>query len=357
MSKRKLLNVNVNVIDNDDKTKVPKLLPRVSTENRAGTAIARTLIPKEPMLAYPLMSFDRVDKLLDSRGYGNFVVEPKYDGERTLCVTDGNGSVFFSRTLKRTNTSPFSVTLSGAATSAILDGERVYVRPDDARSDECVDKRVVPVCDTGNRKALEQVYVVFDVQAYNGDYVVYESLEERRRLLRAIVRESDSVKIVKSRPAESYDRLREIYAEVLGDGGEGLIVKDLRVPYTPGQRRDWIKLKPLHLREHRSEYDLYAHRAKRDKNGIFAILQCGYYETDGTFTRVCNVSSGLTDVARNRVKLLINPADGTFRQKTIVTVTADKITKTKKSLRHPAFLRFSFEKETVDSALFSMNKS
>ena len=193
--------------------------------------------------------------------------------------------------------------------------------------------------------------MIFDIQACDGEYVVHKSLKERQSLLRDVVCESDTVKIVKSRNVGTYGDLRQMYDDVLGNGGEGLIVKDLRIPYTPGERKHWIKLKPLHLHEHRSEYDLYVHRALLDKNGNRSILECGYYEKcKNAFVQVCRVSSGLNDTARNRIKLLINP-DGLFKRRTVVTVSADKITN-KKSLRHPVFLRFSFEKHAIDDTLF-----
>ncbi|XP_025200472.1 uncharacterized protein LOC112598288 [Melanaphis sacchari] len=369
MIKRKLLNIPINSVDDDDDTTTIPNLPKLSkltynnNDGPLGAQRVRILtVPKEPMLAYPLMDFTKIDKTLYDRGYENFIVEPKYDGERLLCVMDGiGGTAFFSRTLKPLSDKRlFDVTLVDKSKSVILDGERVYVdsgcSTDHSGGDDedGIDSRVVSICDTGIRSSLKQVYMVFDIQAYDDAYVVHESLEIRQSLLRSALRESDTVRIVKSRAVRTLDGLRKIYEDTVRAGGEGSIVKDLRTPYTPGKRRDWIKLKPVHLREQRSEYDLYAHRALRDKNGTYGILECGYYKNrrSDVFVPVCRVASGLSDAVRNRIKLLVDPVDGLFRRRTVITVSADKITY-KKSLRHPVFLRFSFEKDTVDDRLFT----
>lgn len=346
MSKKRIANIRVNVATEDDES-LPSYIKLQKMDTYVNDTIYdSSMVPKEPMLARPIMSFHKLDNLLSREGYENFVSETKYDGERVLCRIDNDGkSVFFTRTLKRIDKIQFSVTLYENK-SAILDGERVYVDDVD---------RIVPVCDTGNRSNLRQIYIVFDVQAYDDRYVIYKNYKERREILQRVVMETENVKIAKPQTIESLQTLRKIYDDVLSNAGEGLIVKDVRVPYTPARRQYWIKLKPLHLVDHRLEYDLYAFRALRDKNGTYSVLECGYYDDSETnaskFVKVCSVSSGLTDVTINRIKLLINAKTGTFKKRTVVTITADKITN-RGSLRHPAFLRFSFEKHTIDSTPF-----
>lgn len=375
MSKRRIMNITVNDI-NDGPVVLPsyiKLRKRDSHVNGNFNGGSLATMPKEPMLAHPIMSFSKLDSLLSSLGYEHFVMETKFDGERVLCSIDERESVFYTRTLKRMNNLQFSVILQNAK-SAILDGERVYVNPHETAVDAAIDSlKIVPICDTGVRSVLRQMYIVFDIQAYDGKFIIYQSYEERRRVLERVIVETENVRLVKPKAIDTLATLRQTYDAVLSNDGEGLIVKDTRVPYTPGRRNDWIKLKPLHLIEHRQEYDLYAFRALRDKNGIYTVLECGYYEnsnnndddngngnnqedcnnvTDtGKFVSVCKVSSGLNDVTKNRLKLLINHRDGTFKRPTIVTITADKITN-RRSLRHPSFLKFSFEKDTVNTALF-----
>lgn len=349
MSRKRIANIRVNVVTEDDES-LPSYIKLQKMDTYVnGTIYESSVVPKEPMLARPVMSFCKLDKFLSCEGYENFVTETKYDGERVLCRIDNDGkNVFFTRTLKRMDRVQFSVTLYENK-SAILDGERVYVDDVD---------RIVPVCDTGNRSNLRQIYIVFDIQAYDDRYVIYKNYKERREILQRIVMETENVKIAKSQAVESLQTLGKIYKDVLSNAGEGLIVKDVRVPYTPARRHYWIKLKPLHLVDHRLEYDLYAFRALRDKNGIYSVLECGYYCNDdgvsdaSKFVKVCSVSSGLTDVTINRIKLLINAENGTFKKRTVVTITADKITN-RGSLRHPAFLRFSFEKHTIDSTPFT----
>lgn len=355
MSKKRMLNITVNDA-NDAEVELPSYIKLLKSDSYVNDNVyGSSVMPKEPMLARSIMSFSKLDTLLSSHGYENFVTETKFDGERVLCSIDNCQNTFFTRTLKRMDNFQFSVILQNAK-SAILDGERVYINSQDFNDGTAIENlKYVPICDTGTRSFLRQMYIIFDIQAYDGNFIIYQSYENRRRILERIIVETENVRLVKPKIIDSLTTLQQIYTNVLSNNGEGLIVKDTRVPYTPGRRNDWMKLKPLHLAEHRVEYDLYVQRALRDKNGIYSVLECGYYENDGAdnckFIHVCKVSSGLGNATKTRLQFLINTADGMFKRRTIVTVAADKITN-KRSLRHPSFIKFAFEKHAIDATPF-----
>lgn len=327
--------------------------------------LRQVLLPSLPMLGSAMRSFDEATKKFGEL-VSAYVFETKYDGERALAVvrnnnctnetTDGyeNRVEMFTRTLKPLTASGLfanspvrSVVLKNNAKSIVLDGELVFVDSNTGVP--------IPICDTGARSAMRCVYMVFDVQQLNGRDTTNYTLLERKKLLSKHVVETECVRIVEHSPVESVDRLRKAFNTTISSGGEGLMVKKLTDPYVSNSRKFWFKLKPVHIRDRRLEFDLYANRAYRDRTGTLAILQCGFFHgTPSKWKPVCKVSSGIRDCDKTRISLLADSATGRFKAPwPIVTVTADKITQRNRSLRHPTFVRFAFEKDTVDSSPFS----
>lgn len=305
------------------------------------------LTPSVPMLARPIRSFEDVSivALCQNTLSCAAIYEEKYDGERLLCVVDHNTSAtFYTRTLKPT-AFPHEVALKPGYTDCVLDGERVYV--------DAVTDKLVPISDTGVRSTLRQCYRVFDVQYVNGQHMFATPLHERKRLLSACVQESRNVVLTPYTVCSSLDSLREAFQQAIENNVEGLIVKPLNTVYMPGGRDDWLKVKKLHLHEYKEEYDLYAHRALKDKNGLYGVLECGYYKPETSeFVHVCNVGSGISDSIRNYIRLMVDPCTGMFKDRTIVSVKADKITDRNRSLRHPSVLAFKSDQTTVDVSSF-----
>lgn len=302
------------------------------------------LTPSLPMLARPVRSFDDASIAYLCQN-SRSIYEDKYDGERLLCAIDHNGAAtFYTRTLKPT-AFPYEVKLNPGYADCVLDGERVYV--------DTVTGAQIPICDTGIRGNLLQCYRVFDVQYVNGQHTFAAPLHERKRLLAACVNESRNVMLAPYTVCTSLGGLREAFRLAVLAGGEGLMVKPLDAVYTPDRREHWLKLKTLHLHEYKEEYDLYAHRALKDKNGLYGVLECGYYKQESSeFVRVCKAGSGFSASIRNHIGLLVDPSTGLFKQRTIVSLSADKITDHNRSLRHPSVLAFKFDRNTVDVSRF-----
>lgn len=302
------------------------------------------LTPSLPMLARPVRSFQDASIVSLCRN-ARSIYEDKYDGERLLCAIDHDSTAtFYTRTLKPT-VFPYEVTLNPGYTDCVLDGERVYV--------DTITGALVPICDTGSRSNLLQCYRVFDVQYVNGKHMFASPLHERKRLLAACVNESRNVILAPYTVCTSLDSLREAFRRTVLAGGEGLMVKPLDTVYAPDRREHWLKLKTLHLHEYKEEYDLYAHRALKDKNGLYGVLECGYYTPETSeFVRVCKVGSGFSASVRNHIRLLVDSSTGLFKRRTIVSLSADKITDRNRSLRHPSVLAFKFDHNSVDVSRF-----
>ena len=201
-------------------------------------------------------------------------VEDKYDGIRAQAHI-GNGRVrLFSRTLDDVSESFPEVvaTLGSVSEEVILDGEILAWRQGEDEGNampfSLLQQRL------GRKQVSEQMiaavpvaYVVFDV-IYAGEITLDRPLAERNAILdrvfpsdgriapAAIQKEqarlvfeeeqpvSGCVLRAPSRRADSTEQLESYFEEAMARGNEGLMIKDLQSPYTPGKRgKWWLKLK------------------------------------------------------------------------------------------------------------------
>lgn len=289
-----------------------------------------TITPLLPMLAKPVDP-----NLID---FTKYIYEEKYDGERMLAVVYDNSkpSTFYTRTLKISNIFKYKITLRENVKNCIFDGELVYL------NDE---KKIVPICDTGVRGALKLQYRIFDIQVMNGLSVTYKSLLERKQLLSQCIVEDSNVVLSKYRSCVDQTTTMSVFDAVVNGGGEGLMLKDTTEHYVSNSRL-WIKLKSLHINSRKEEFELYAHRLLKDKNGVPNIIECGYYDKNDKFVQITKVSSGIDSKKRTMLKLLSDSTSGKFKNRVIVTIIADKITNSK-SLRHPSLFRIRTDIDTI----------
>lgn len=307
----------------------------LSIERDANQMIDKLVVPNLPMLAKP----ENPNQITN---INNYIYEEKYDGERMLTVVfKNNEKKCFTRTLRISNIFKHNILLNPGYYNCIFDGELVYTR---------IDGTILPICDTGCRNPLPTKYIIFDVQMINGENILHKPLLERKKLLEQCLIETNLVQISKYTKCSTLALTMDVFNQVCAKGGEGLMLKNINECYTPN-RRQWIKLKKLHIIEERNEYDLYAYKFKLDKNGVRNILDCGYFDSNDTYVHVTNVSSGINNNLRNKLKLLSDENTGLFCSKLIVTIFADKVTNTK-SLRHPVLHKIRNDIISVDYSMF-----
>jgi DNA ligase-1 len=215
-------------------------------------------------------------------------VEDKYDGIRAQAHVGGKEDPrgrLFSRTLDEISQSfpELPPALRAFPEPLILDGEILAWSPDTAQALPFseLQKRL------GRKKVSEDmlrrvpvVYMAFDVLYAGGELLIEKPLEERRKILErafatvakdgliveyAIATENPQGKLVfepgfetKVGPrskiprvvlapaltANSPENLEEIFVAARERGNEGLMIKDVASPYTPGRRgKSWLKLK------------------------------------------------------------------------------------------------------------------
>ena len=275
---------------------------RLAAESKLGEARMRLFHPLGFMLASPVESTEE-----GLSYFSEAAVEDKYDGIRAQAHVSGEEVKIFSRTRDEITVSfpELPPALAGLAHDAILDGEIVAweypARMEDAKA--IVDQ---PVSEEGQAKAenlgsarpfsvLQQrlgrkkvsekmlrevpvAFLVFDVLYADGELIIDRPLHERARILDALLsspRENthhrghrgtqgktqgsldfgpelgEDESIVEARlirapafRAASAKELEQLFDAARARGNEGLMIKDLDSPYSPGKRgKSWLKMK------------------------------------------------------------------------------------------------------------------
>ena len=195
------------------------------------TGAAAATMPKsiEPMLAtLATTPFDDDDWLF----------EIKWDGFRVQAVVDDGKVRIWTRNLKDAATY-FPKLLSPPrwieARQAIVDGE-VVALDDDGRPDFSLLQ--TKLGDTSSSSGL--VYQVFDLLYLDGRSLLDVPLEDRKRLLRSVLKDHPRVRFATHIEREG----KAFHAAAAASGVEGIIAKLRRSRYEPGRRsRAWLKLK------------------------------------------------------------------------------------------------------------------
>ena len=243
---------------------------RLAAQHRLDDVRMRLFHPIGFMLASPA-----TDAAEACEYFEHAQVEDKYDGIRAQAHI-GNGRVrLFSRTLDDVSESfpEVAATLAGVSGEVILDGEILAWQHDEnggyAVPFSSLQRRL------GRKQVSEQMiaavpvaYVVFDVIYSGGEVTLDRPLSERNaildrvfpvsgRLAPALIQKQQAKLLFEAeepvsgwvlrapaRRVESADQLESYFEEAMARGNEGLMIKDLQSPYTPGKRgKSWLKMK------------------------------------------------------------------------------------------------------------------
>lgn len=268
---------------------------RLAMEGKLAETRMRMFHPIGFMLASPIDSSEE-----GLSYFADAAVEDKYDGIRAQAhVSDGQVK-FFSRTRDEITESfpELPDALAGLAQDAILDGEIVaWEYPanrgntkqivDESASEEGELKatnlgRARPFTflqqRLGRKKVSEKMlqeipvaFLVFDVLFVDRELTIDRPLRERARMLDELLAaerkplhhrahrgtqgslafdanqtETTTAAIIRAPVfrAAAPDELEELFVAARARGNEGLMIKDLNSPYTPGKRgKSWLKMK------------------------------------------------------------------------------------------------------------------
>ncbi|MDQ7991557.1 MAG: ATP-dependent DNA ligase [Propionicimonas sp.] len=223
-------------------------VPAVAVAAVAGGADALAAIRLEvgrPVLPMLASSAPTLDEGLARLGAGTAVaVEAKLDGIRIQAHKRGDEIGIYSRSLDDITVRLPEVAATVAAlpcATCVLDGEALALGPDG---------RPKPFQETAARSAsaadpdgLALSAFFFDVLEVDGEDLVDAPTAERHDRLAALVPEPGRVaRLVTADPAEAAEFTRL----VLAGGHEGVVLKDLALPYQAGRRgAGWVKVKPV----------------------------------------------------------------------------------------------------------------
>jgi DNA ligase-1 len=252
---------------------------RLAAEHKLDQAQMRLFHPIGFMLASPAQDAEEALSYFDRAA-----VEDKYDGIRAQVHVGGKEDArvrLFSRTLDEISAAfpELPPALRAFPEPLILDGEILAWSPDTAQALPFseLQKRL------GRKKVSEDmlrrvpvVYMAFDVLYARGELLIEKPLEERRKILEqsfasvpedgfltehsmatenpqgalvfepAIETRSGVPRVIlaPAATADSPKKLEEIFTAARERGNEGLMIKDVQSPYTPGRRgKSWLKLK------------------------------------------------------------------------------------------------------------------
>lgn len=170
----------------------------------------------------------------------DWLFEIKWDGYRVQAVVNDTSVRTFTRNGKSAEQyfpgllSP--VTWIGAS-SAVLDGEVVALDPNGAPVFELLQQKISRDPDVAD---VPLVYMAFDLLYLDGRLLLNVPLEDRKRLLRSVLREHGRVRFASHVEAEG----RTFFEAARGRHLEGIVAKRRKSRYEPGRRSpDWLKIK------------------------------------------------------------------------------------------------------------------
>src|SRR3954447_16349667 len=230
----------------------------------------------------------------------DWLFEVKWDGFRVEAVVDG-GSVRLWTRGEQEAARYFGSFLEPAdwitAGTAVADGEVIAL---DAHGEP--DFALLQARIKGRGAAAEPnafVYEVFDLLHLDGRSLIGEPLDERRRLLAAILRPDPRVRLSEHVEAGGV----AFFEAARRRGLEGIMAKDRRSPYVPGKRTDrWQKIKI------RPEQELVVGgwAPGTGKAVELGALLVGVYE-DGDLRYAGKIGAGFTTGSRTELLAALAP--------------------------------------------------
>ncbi len=203
--------------------------------------------------------------------------EPKYDGFRAIVFVDGETDMVQSRSGKPLRR--YFPELSFPAGRYVLDGE-IVVEGDGGEDFGALQQRIHPA-----RSRIELLaeqtpatYIAFDLLAREDESLLSEPFEARRAALEELAAIGIQLTPLTREPDQAQPWLRS---------GEGVVAKDVRAPYRPGERVGMVKVKRVRT----IDAVVMGYRPGKE-DGTVGSLILGLYDDSGAL-HVVGHSSGL----------------------------------------------------------------
>ncbi len=290
-------------------------------------------------------------------------VEWKYDGSRVQ-IHYGEGKVtIFSRRLENvTSALPEIVeeVKKQVRENVILDGEVIAVKDGKPMPFQQVLRRFRRKHDI--TKAMERIPLVvyfFDI-LYDGETLIDLPLKERRKRLEEVVKESEIIKLAEQVITSDPKVVEEEFNRAIEAGHEGVMLKRLDSPYTPGKRgKQWLKIKAV-----METLDLVVvggEWGEGKRSHLLSSFELACRDENGNLLRVGKVATGFTDEDLEELTELFRPLieyeEGkrvVFQPKYLFEVAYQEIQKSPKyesgyALRFPRFVRLRDDKSVEEA--------
>ena len=240
-------------------------------------------------------------------------VEWKIDGVRIQVHRQGGQVTVFTRSLDDITARLPEITaavLAADADALVLDGEAIALGPDGRpRPFQVTASRAGTQGAPGpDRPDVPLTPFFFDLLHLDGRDLIDEPAIERQRLLTAVLPGDLQVPRIVTGDVPEAERF---FADAVGRGHEGVVVKSLDAPYAAGRRgSEWIKVKPRHTLDLVVLAAEWGHGRRR---GWLSNLHLGARDPDGGFVMLGKTFKGLTDQMlgwqTTRLLDLADPAD------------------------------------------------
>lgn len=290
----------------------------------------------EPMLAQ-LSDFD-------VHITGNWIIEPKYDGERIIASRNGSKLALWTRRHIQVNRK-FPEIIKSLKKQIdqekwILDGELTVSGGFSQLIKRNVDDEL-KINILSNK--IPAYYNVFDILLLDEEDLINKPLYFRKKVLINAFSYSNNVRIVPFKRVTSKN-VKKYFQEFLEQGYEGAVLKNVNSPYEPGRRSgQWLKLK----KEETVDVNVIG-ATKSDSSLSFGAL---ILEKDGKYFG--KVGTGFNDLERKNILRILERNQAPLRIEIPSTIEPEILITSKplpaeikiqefikKSPRAPVWVRF-----------------
>lgn len=236
-------------------------------------------------------------KLADQKVHlnGNWISEPKYDGQRLMAEYDGQTLKLWTRRhiqiAKKFPELTESLKKDVESNDWILDGElTVPGGLSNLINRNVEDELRIKIL----AKKIPATYHIFDIIKYEGKNLINQPLMKRKKILLKAVHQDEHLEIVPFKIMEN-SKIKDDFKEYTEKGFEGAILKNIQSRYEPGKRTgEWIKIK----REDTVDVNIIG--ATKSENIPFGAL---LMEKDGKYFG--KVGTGFSDQEREDILKLL----------------------------------------------------
>ncbi|GAA4449788.1 DNA ligase D [Rurimicrobium arvi] len=242
----------------------------------------KTLIDAAPKHRFPDMLVPMLATLSEEVPAGDdWVYEVKWDGYRALCNRKGKKLDLYSRNGKSFNEKfpPVAASLAGWDADFVVDGE-IIVETEEGKSDFGALQNWRSPADG------KLVYYIFDLLWYDGHDISVLPLQERKKILAAVLPELPDIRV-----SEDFDTSGTAFLEKAKKLGlEGIMAKRRDSSYLTGERSDeWLKIKT----GKRQEVVIGGYTLNGGSSKPFSALLVGVFE-QGRFIYTGKVGTGFS---------------------------------------------------------------